>query len=232
MDRQELLNRYRNLYTAVISDSLDDFGLWNQVLPGTVYPIFPETPKICGFAHTLKAGPSEKLGSWLPNTFKRWTQGYDTVASDNILVISCSSPFGAVWGALRTERMLKVGCQGLVTNGLIRDTGEIKETGFPIYASGRTPSDCRGRVEYEDHNCEVTIGEVAIRPGDLILADDDGIMVVPSDVVEEVLKRAEALNEKHEWIHSQLKTGRPASEVMETYSREVLKSQSGNEKIV
>lgn len=127
------------------------------------------------------------------------------------------TPAGSIW---------------LVTNGFIRDTGEIKEMGFPIYASGRKPSDCRGRIEYEDHNCKVTIGEVAIRPGDLIIADDDGIIVVPSDIVEEVLKRAEALNEKHEWIHSQLKAGRPASEVMETYSRELLKSQSNNKNIM
>lgn len=225
MDRKELLDRYVKLYTAVISDSLDDFGLWNQILPGTIQPIFPKTPKICGFAHTLKAGPSERLGSWLPETFKRWTQGYDNVTPDNILVISCSSPVGAVWGSLRTERMLKVGCQGLVTNGFIRDTWGIKETGFPIYASGRKPSDCRGRIEYEDHNCKVFIREVPIRPGDLILADNDGIIVIPSDVTEGVLKRAEELDEKHEWIHSQLKAGRPASEVMETYSREVLRSQ-------
>jgi len=226
MEKRELLDRYRKLYTAVISDALDDIGLWSQVLSVTIQPLFANTPKICGFAHTLKARPSEKLGSWLPNTFKRWTQGYDNATHENILVICCSSPVGAVWGSLRTERMLKVGCKGIVTNGFIRDTCEIEKTGFPIYASGRKPSDCRGRIEYEDHNCLVTIGKVAIRPGDLLLADDDGIMVVPSDAAEEVLKLAEKLDQKHEWIHSQLKAGRPASEVMETYSREVLRSQS------
>ena len=191
--------------------------------PASLQPIFADTPKICGYARTLKAGRSHQPGTWLPDTFKRWTKGYDKVTSENILVISCTSEVGAVWGALRTERMLRVGCQGLVTNGFIRDAGEIKNMGFPIYAGGKRPSDCRGRIEYEDHGCEVKIGGVSIHPDDIILADDDGTLVVPLGVAEKVLIIAEGLDKKHEWIHSQLRAGRPAEEVMETYSRELKK---------
>lgn len=220
MDRQGLLERYGKLYTAVVSDALDDVGLWAQVLPRSIQPLFQNTPKMCGYASTLKAVPSEKLGTWLPDTFKRWASAYDKVAQENVLVLACSSSVGAVWGELRTERMLRLGCRGLVTDGLVRDTPEIGKMGFPIYASGRTPSDCRGRLEYQDHNCEVEIGGIAIHPADLILADGDGIMVVPSQVADRVIDIAEELDRRHQWIHSQLQVGKPAAEVVERYSRE------------
>lgn len=221
MDKQGLLKRYGKLYTAVVSDALDDVGLWAQVLSRSIQPLFQNTPKMCGYAYTLKAVSTKKLGTWLPDTFKRWTSAYDKVAPENVLVIGCSSTVGAVWGELRTERMLRLGCQGLLTDGLIRDTPEIMKMGFPVYASGRTPNDCRGRIEYEAHDCEVEIGGIAIQPGDLILADCDGIMVIPWRVAEKVIEIAEGLDKKHQWIHSQLQSGKPAAEVVEAYSRNV-----------
>jgi regulator of RNase E activity RraA len=219
MDKTEMLARYMKVSTPFVCDALDDLDLWRQTLPPNLRPLFPTTPKFCGFAYTLKAMPSEKLGAWLPNTYKRWAEGYDGVQADNVLVLSYDAGVGAVWGGLRSTRMTKLGCRGLVTDGLIRDTPEIKALGFPIWAAGRTPEDCRGRVEYEAHQGEIAIAGLKISPGDVILADEDGVVVIPSAHAETVLLSAERHDQKQAWIRTQIVAGRPASELMETYSR-------------
>jgi regulator of RNase E activity RraA len=101
----------------------------------------------------------------------------------------------ALIGELIAERLQRKGCVGFVTDGAVRDCTDIEQLGFPVYAQGISPAgpyrNGPGRV-----NVPVAVGGVAITPGDWVIADDDGVVVIPQAEVESVLAAAEAKREK------------------------------------
>lgn len=124
---------------------------------------------------------------------------------------------GAVWGELRTERLRRAGAAGLVTDGLVRDCARIIQTGFPVFSAGRSPEDCRGRIEFEDADIPVTCGGIPVRPGDYLVGDWDGVVVIPQEVVGDVIQLAEGKDRIHAWIHERLRSGALAQEVVQSY---------------
>jgi regulator of RNase E activity RraA len=95
----------------------------------------------------------------------------------------------AVWGELISAACLNRRVVGVVTDGLARDTRKIRDLGFPVFCCGSLPTDVHGRLEVAFHGRPVEIDGVQIRPGDLIVADDDGVVIIPAEVESAVLKR-------------------------------------------
>ena len=123
------------------------------------------------------------------------------------------------FGELIATGMKERGCVGALVDGGIRDVRWIGELGFPVYARYRTPVQSIGRWRVTGWGDPVpmpgaTTAEVTVAPGDLVLADDDGAIVVPAGVAEQVLERAEALGAKEVAIRKELADGLSLSDAL------------------
>jgi len=114
------------------------------------------------------------------------------VPAEHVAVYSCAHDVSAHLGELSVTSLKARGVAGCVLDGGCRDVRFILEEGFPVFCRFVTPEDSTWRWELEATQVPVTIGNVRIDPGDWIVADDDGVMVVPQHFAESVLAEAEA----------------------------------------
>ena len=179
----------RLLFTSVLSDCLDSAGLMDQALPAHIRPL-DEASVMAGRARTAQFMEVDhhETGS---NPYELEIALIDSLAADEIPVFACSNPARiAPWGELLSTAAQVRGGRGAVVDGLVRDIRKIEALNFPVFAAGIKPLDSQGRGIVVDYNVPVECGEVLVNPGDLIFADEDGVIVVPSAVVPQVVELA------------------------------------------
>ena len=174
--------------TAILSDSLDLVGLRHQVLDSRL-PGLVTGSRALGRARTATFEPSEVVDPAHP-----YDDAIDfidsAVAGDFFVLATAGSNSSAFWGELFSAAAIGRGAVGMMTDGNVRDVGRITALGFPAFARSARPIDFRGRMTLAARQQPVTIGGVLISPADLVLADDDGIIVVPRDAETEVIAAA------------------------------------------
>lgn len=178
------------LYTAVISDTLDDLGFPNQALRPFVRPL-DETQTLVGrvrtglYARTYDA-PEDT------NPYELEIKLIDDLKSGEIPLLACDGPTDRIapWGELLTTAAIARGAVGCVTDGLIRDVRQIRAANFPVFHGGIGPLDSKGRGLMVEMDSPVEIAGAVARSGDIAFGDVDGIVIVPQDVAEEVFERA------------------------------------------
>lgn len=175
-----------NLYTSVVSDVLDRRGRNQQFLPPTLTPLDP-TAKIAGRAMRVVVndlyGPTKK-------PFGLLTEALDQLEKDEIYMSSSITQPMAQWGEILAATAQQKGAVGAVVNGYYRDTRQILEREFPVWGLGSYGADSFIRSLVSDFRVPIMIGPVRVTPGDLILADIDGVVVIPQDVEDDVLRIA------------------------------------------
>lgn len=196
----ELLARYEQLYTGAVSDVLREFCLLDQALPGYLTPLRPERT-VAGFAFTVKSAPNTKITGEL--TFR--TEMLEHMPADAFVVWDTSGDLeSTAWGGVMTATATGKGVRAAVIDGGIRDSRQIMERDFPLYFKYRSPNGSLGRSLISHYQMPVRIGSVLIRPGDVVLGDIDGVVVVPRRLAVEVLRRAEEIlaNERmiFQWV--------------------------------
>jgi regulator of RNase E activity RraA len=180
------VERLAALYSPVVCDVLDKLGRRSQALGPEVRPLFPGA-RCAGFAVTVLSAPARVLAPEQPYDLQ--LTAIDSLQPGDVLVSSrCDAAF---WGELLSTAARYRGCTGVVVDGYCRDTPAIRAMGFPVFCRGVHPSDSLGRVETVAYNVPVVCAGVVVEPGDLILADEDGTVVVPHDLAEAVLTAAE-----------------------------------------
>lgn len=180
----------QNLYTAVISDSLDSLGYRRQVMREYIRPVHSKYQVIAGYAHTIAFVDSDEI---LPNPFDAEIEAVDAILPDSIVVIATGNSIqNAPWGELLSTASVARGARGAVMDGFVRDVKMIEELGFPVFATGMKPLDSNGRGLLTSYNKPIVCGEVEVNPGDLIVADFDGIVVIPTALIEATIERANA----------------------------------------
>ena len=132
-------------------------------------------------------------------------------------VAAAGAPPFALWGELMTTRALAQGAAGAVLDGYMRDTREIRAMSLPVFARGSYAQDQRGRGRVVAYREPVRIAEVAVRPGDLIVGDDDGVLVVPSDVASECVEKALEKRRMENIIAQEIEAGLSTTEAWEKY---------------
>jgi regulator of RNase E activity RraA len=190
----ELLARYERLYTGAVSDVLREHCLMDQTLPGDLQPLRPEKT-VAGIAFTVKSAPNTRITGEL--TFR--TRMLEEMHANCFVVWDTSGDMDSTaWGGVMTATAVGRGIRAAVIDGGIRDTNQILQTHFPIYYKYRSPNGSLGRCLISHYQQPVKIGTVFIRPGDIVLADIDGVIVVPRPIAVAVLERAEEIlaNEK------------------------------------
>lgn len=173
-------------YSAVFSDVCDALGLRNQTVSPGIMPL-GGGGTLVGWARTALSLPVEE-----PPTrhYGHEIDYIDSLRPGDVAVLDCSRSPAAAWGELFSTASRGRGARGAVIDGLIRDRRKIVELGFPLHARGCRPTDSLGRVSIREADTPISLGGVAVRTGDLIVADEDGITVVPREHVLKVTELA------------------------------------------
>ena len=190
---KELLARYEQLYTGAISDVLREHALLDQGI-GQLIPLRPERT-VAGLAFTVKSAPNVKITGEM--TFR--TKMLDEMQADAFVVWDTTNDDKAtLWGGVMTATAVGKGIKAALIDGGIRDTHQILEKDFPVFYKHRIPNGSLGRCLITHYQVPILIRGVVIKPGDIILGDIDGVVVVPRDLAYAVLLRAEEIraNEK------------------------------------
>lgn len=199
---KELLARYEKLYTGAVNDVLREFCLLEQALPGRIKPL-REYHSVAGFAFTVKSAPNVKI----KGEMEYRTQMLDEMNPNDFVVWDTSRDEKAtLWGGVMTAtakaKKLKAAC----IDGGIRDTHQILEAEFPVFYEYRISNGSLGRCLITHYQIPIKIGDVVIKPGDVVMGDIDGVLVVPRDIAYEVLIRAEEIRKNEDiifsWVHN------------------------------
>jgi 4-hydroxy-4-methyl-2-oxoglutarate aldolase len=177
-------------YTGAISDILDEMGFHQQVLPKEIQSLHPGHT-LAGRALTIAGEPTTSEDPEV--IFIPFLRMLGDVKSGDILVSQPNDELAAHLGELSTETAQFRGARGAVIDGGARDTDYILKLKFPVFARYKTPVDIVGRWRLVAHNVPIEIGRVHIEPGDYILGDRDGVLVIPQTIAEEVVTKAEAV---------------------------------------
>jgi 4-hydroxy-4-methyl-2-oxoglutarate aldolase len=205
----ELLNRFQELYTGAINDVLREFCLMNQALPNHILPL-REYTTVAGFAFTVKSSPSTKVSGEME--FR--TQMLDEMYENAFVVWDSSKDEESTsWGGVMTATAKGKKIRGACLDGGIRDTHQILEADFPVFYKYKSSNGSLGRCLITDFQVPLQIGNVIIKPGDIVLGDVDGVLVVPRDIAYDVLVRAEEIKENEKKIFGWVKEGQSVRDI-------------------
>jgi 4-hydroxy-4-methyl-2-oxoglutarate aldolase len=180
--------RFAAIYTAALADIMDARGLRSQTLPTSIRPLEPGS-RLAGPAYTIKGRPAETVD--YDSALRAVLTLLGSVPEEHVAVYACEHDFSAHLGELSVTALKRRHVAGCVLDGGCRDIRFIRDEGFPVFCRYVTPEDSTWRWEVADTQVPVTIGRVRITPGDWIVGDDDGVVVVPFEIAERVLTEAE-----------------------------------------
>ncbi|HWQ78428.1 MAG TPA: hypothetical protein VN381_06415 [Anaerovoracaceae bacterium] len=207
--------RLMKLSTTNIADALDVFGLTGATYG--IRPIWPVMEKIAGPAITVKliAAGLTKGKTHLG------VKAIDLAKPGDVIVVDNSGRLDtSCWGGILANGAKMKGVAGVAIDGACRDVDDYVEIGFPVYARGSVVSTARGRIMEHSTNEMVQFGGVQVRPGDIVVGDKSGVVIIPREKLEDVLNKAEELWEKEEAMIGEIRSGRTMAEVDEEYNYE------------
>lgn len=191
-ERQFFEKIKNNLSTALLGDVMDAIGLQNQFLNPRLQPLEKQM-RIAGRAMPVLEADyatfpgSHSNGPLGDKAFGVMFEALDSLQENEVYIASGSSPTYALWGGLMSTRAAHLNAAGAVLNGYSRDKHEILELNFPVFSMGSYSQDQKVRGKVLDYGVPVTIDGVMITPGDLIVADEEGVLVIPKRVEQEVI---------------------------------------------
>ena len=216
--REEIRLRYLAVDTSNVTDVLDTLGYFEQGLAHDFGPYPADAGRLAGWAYTIRGqmtpyplgGDAEKMKACAglrPGDVSVWSGDGEGIC---------------YFGELIAIGMKERGAKGALVDGGVRDVRWIGELGFPVFARYRTPVQSISRWKVTDHQIPVFLrgshgGRVQVSPGDFILADEDGALVIPAGIVEQVLEEAERLTRTEVEIRAALKQGMTLAQALENY---------------
>jgi len=217
MDMNEFNEKYRarfeKLSSTNVSDALDALGLRGATCG--IRPMIQRWNKIVGPAVTMRmtaAGQTPQKTHLGMNAIAAAKPG-DVIVIDNggRMDTSC-------WGGVLANGAKAKGISGTVIDGCCRDLDDCIEADYTVYARGTVVQTARGRVIEESTNQMIQFGGVQVRPGDIVVGDSSGIVIVPAEHIDAVLEKAEQLWQKEEDMVAELKAGADILEVDAKYN--------------
>jgi regulator of RNase E activity RraA len=206
---KEMLSRFEQLYTGAVNDVLREFCLLDQALPGHILPL-REYRTVAGIAFTVKSAPNVMIQGEME--FR--TQMLDELHEDAFVIWDTTQDEKAtLWGGVMTATAKKLGVKAACIDGGIRDTHQILEAELPVFYKYRISNGSLGRCLITHYQVPIKIGDVVVRPGDVMLGDIDGVLCVPRDIACDVLKRAEEIKSNEKTIFGWVGEGKSIKEI-------------------
>lgn len=201
----------RKASTATLATLLSLRGITRIFMYG-VAPLPGSRPRLVGRAFTMRAVSAREdmlaRDRERPPETNLQRRAAEECPPGHALVIECRGDArGASGGLVLFERMRVRGCAGVVSDGGVRDAFDIVETGFPVYAKAVCPPNSLVAHRFVELQAPITCGEAAVYPGDVIVGDPDGIVVVPMDLAAEIAEEAVAYERKEEFIIRRIRAG-------------------------
>lgn len=203
-----------SLYTAVVCDALDSLGHRHQS---------PRQPLLALTGMTKLVGRA-KTTLWAdmyhpdPKPYELELRALDSCRPDEVLVAAAGGSMrSGIWGELLSTAAGNRGAAGAVVDGAVRDVAAMSRMGFAVFARGTSPYDSKDRQRVIDYDVSVAIDGVAIHPGDLVFADQDGVVVVPQEVEDETLRRAWVKVHDENRVRDAIRGGMGAAAAFERY---------------
>lgn len=197
----EILAEAAKLATSTLHEAADKIG----ALPAAIKPIAPGM-RVCGPAFPVKGPPLDNL--WLHYAL-------DEAKPGDVIVADVGGLYeGGYWGEVMATGAVGRKLGGLVINGCVRDGNELAEMGWPVFARGLAM-----RGTYKDHGANgligvpVPVGDVVVSPGDLVVGDTDGVVVIPADLAEEAIAASKAREAREADLMEKLRTGKSTVEI-------------------
>ncbi|HIJ55616.1 MAG TPA: RraA family protein [Deltaproteobacteria bacterium] len=211
---KQVVEGFRSICTSTIADLLDEMGL-----KGIMYGIRPVEPgaRMVGPAVTIKE-VSGDVGTYTDSDFSIGTV-IESAESGDILVFDNAGKEISTWGGLATTAAKERGIAGAVIDGGCRDADDTIEMGFPIFSRHITPTPARTRIKILEINGVVLCGSTRVCPGDIIVADRTGVVVVPRQKANDILKRANAFEKAETEFVESLKKGKTFNEMHQQTGR-------------
>lgn len=218
MDRETFDQKYRKrleiLSTTNLSDALDKVGIRGAIIG--IRPLLG-IPKVVGRAVTIKI----TAAGMTPSKHHLGTEAIASSQEGDIIAIDNKGDTqNNCWGEILSCAAKMKGVSGVIIDGAARDVDICEELGFPIFARGIVPITARGRIMQEDFNCLIRLGDVQVRPGDILVGDINGVVVIPLEKIDEVLEEAEKIMEKEEAMKKDILAGLDILEVDAKYKYE------------
>lgn len=205
----ELLERFEKFYTGAVNDVLREMCLLEQALPKRIIPL-REYRTIAGFAFTVKSSPYVRIRGEMEYRVKM----LDEMKENDFVIWDTSRDNKAtLWGGIMTATTKAKKVKAACIDGGIRDTHQILEAEFPVFYEYRISNGSLGRCMITGYQEPIKIGDVTIRPGDVLVGDIDGVVVVPRDIAYAVLLRVEELVKNEEIIFGWVKEGQSSQEI-------------------
>ena len=203
----------RELYTPVVGDILDDLGFTHQFLPQPIQPVREEMT-LAG--RSMPVVMIDVFGKQ-KKPFGLLTEALDQLQPGEIYLASGGDMRCAYWGEILTATAKKRGAVGAVINGFHRDTPKVLEQNWPVFSRGRFAQDGGVRSKVAEFRVPIEIGGTYIRPGDLIIADLDGIVVVPQQVEDEVIEKALEKARGEKVVRKEIEAGMSSTDAFRKY---------------
>jgi regulator of RNase E activity RraA len=206
----------QELFTCVLGDVMDKLGLFHQFLPQEIRPLNPATVML-GRALPVLGGDvfqesiADSANNIMEKPFGLMLEALDDLRSNEIYVATGSSPRNAIWGEMMATRATVKRCRGALLNGYYRDTKGLMRMNFPTFGFGSYGQDSSPRYKVYDFRIPIEIGNVRIRPGDIVFGDIDGVCVIPVEVEQEVFCKAFEKARKEKLVKQDLEAGASAT---------------------
>jgi regulator of RNase E activity RraA len=197
------------LYTAVVCDVLDSLGFPRQSPPVSLQPLSGEVVLIGRAKTTLWSEMAEPD----PSPYELELEAVDGCQPDDVLIAAAGgSTRSGIWGELLSTAARNRGCRGAIVDGCVRDVAKMREMRFPVFARATSPYDSKDRQRVTAIDVPVEIAGVTFHPGEIVIADVDGVAVIPRSVETEVVRRAWDKVHAENEVRSAIQDGMKATE--------------------
>lgn len=207
----------QHLFTAVLGDVMDVMGMRHQFLPPQICALDPKRKLVGRAMPVVEADVETDLDASGPQ-FGLMFEALDDLKTDEIYVCTGASAKYALWGELMTVRAKQLGAAGAVVDGYVRDTEGVLAQDFAVFGYGSYAQDQGPRGEVVDFRCPITFGNGArVSPGDLLVGDRDGVLVIPKSAENEIIQRAYEKVVGESRVRDSILNGMSASEAYKTF---------------
>ena len=211
----------KELFVAVVGDILDRLNLRHQFLPPDIKPIRNDmiligramTVLVVDYPGDYVDGQTE----WGQMPFGLLFRALDDLKRNEVYVCTGGSPTYALWGELMSTRAIHLESRGAILDGYSRDTEGVLKLNFPTFSYGGYAQDAGARSRVIDYRIPIEIGQVSIQPGDLIMGDRDGVLVIPKRVEEEAITLALEKARTENLVRKAIENGMASEEAWNTY---------------
>jgi regulator of RNase E activity RraA len=203
MNEQDIRAQLELLHTALLCDVMDGLGYRDSAFGKSIRPIHANQ-RLVGPAFTMRC---EAVQTPPEKPYQHLLAAYVEIKSGEVIVVQSGDEESAIWGELLSTAAMAKGAVGAVMDGATRDVHQILDLGFPVFSAGFSPLDSAGRQEVVEHGVVIRCGNAVVAPGDWVVGDIMGVVVIPRDLVERVVTLAAEKDSRESTVRDELLRG-------------------------